>query len=104
MERTYGRFNHKRRYCMKRNLGILTMVLAAVVGIAVVWVGNHFGFWWVTVLVGLTIGLLLRGVWATLVTATLAGVGGWGLDLLWQSLHTNIGGTASVVAGIMGFG
>ncbi len=89
---------------MKRGFGVLSVVLAAVVGIAVVWVGNHFGFWWVTMLVGLAIGLFLGKVRAALVAATLAGVGGWGLDLLWQSFHADIGGAASVVAGIMGFG
>ena len=89
---------------MRRNAGVLTVLLASVVGAALVWVGNHAGLWWGAVLVGLVIGLLLRGTGVTLGAATVAGAGGWGLDLFWQSFHTNIGGAASVVAGIVGFG
>ena len=89
---------------MKGKLGLLPTLLAAIIGIAVIWAGNHFGLWWITMLVGLAIGVVLRGTWATLIAAALAAVGGWGLDLLWQSRQVDIGGVASVIAGILGLG
>ncbi len=61
------------------------------------------GLWWATPLVGLVLGLLLGGFRSAGI-AFLSGLVGWGLGLLWQEIHIPIGGTANVVAGIMGFG
>jgi hypothetical protein len=66
--------------------------------------GNHFGFWWIIFLVGLGTGVLMRGPLMLFGATFLASVGGWGLDLLWQSLHVDIGGVASLLAGILGLG
>lgn len=79
-----------------------TLALAlTIAGIAVVLASNAFGLWWVTLLVGFVIGLLVRGAVPSVIAAALAGVLGWGLALAWQSLFVPINSAASVVAGIM---
>lgn len=80
------------------------LVGAVVAGIAIIWGANHLGWWWVTALVGAVIGVALRGAWRVLAAAALAAVAGWGLDLAVQSAGANLGGVASTVSGIMGFG
>jgi hypothetical protein len=79
-------------------------LLGGASGMIVTWGGNSFGFWWITVLVGLLIGFFLRRSWLRTEIIFLAAVGGWGLDLLWQARSTNIAGAASVVAAIFGLG
>lgn len=78
--------------------------LATVGGLAVIWLANIFGLWWVTLLAGLGIGLMLRPMRSVFVAAGLAGALGWGAPLAWQALSVPIGAAASTVAGIMGFG
>jgi hypothetical protein len=78
--------------------------VATLASVVVVWAANAFGLWWVTLLVGAALGLLLRGTRRMLAAAALAGLSGWGLPLLWQALHLDLGATATVVAEIMGFG
>lgn len=80
----------------------LVFLLGGLLGLVFVWTGNHFGLWWVTCLVGVGIGLLIHRLWLLLGATLLASVGGWGGDLLWQSRHADIGGVASVLAGILG--
>ena len=50
---------------------------AVVVGIIVIWAANHFGWWWVTALVGVALGVGLRGTWRVLAAAAVAAVAGW---------------------------
>ena len=80
------------------------LAAVVVVGIVVVWGANHFGLWWITAVVGLGLGLMIRGALRLLALAALVAVAGWGLALAWQSFGTDIGGAAAVVATIMGFG
>lgn len=77
--------------------------LAALVGIIIIIIANGFGLWWMPALVGCALGVALVG-WRAVLAAWLAGLAGWGLDLLWQALHEDIGGAAAVVAGILGLG
>jgi hypothetical protein len=77
---------------------------ATIAGIAVIWAGNLFGLWWLATALGVALGLSLPRAGAAIAAAAIAGVLGWGLPLLQQSLSVPIGRTASVVAGIMGFG
>jgi len=84
--------------------GIQARVVAGALtlaGAAAMWGGNHFGLWWVTALVGVALGLLLRGGRVAL-AAVDAALLGWGLDLLWQSSQADLGGVAGVVALIAG--
>lgn len=79
-------------------------VPATIVGAVVVGAGNPAGLWWLAMIVGVAIGLLLRGAAAALSASALAGVLGWGLPLAWQALSFPVTPTAGVVAGIMGLG
>jgi hypothetical protein len=89
---------------IKRVPDVVVVAGAVIAGIIVIWAGNHFGWWWVTALVGAALGVGLRGTWRVLGAAALAALAGWGLDLALQSFGGNIGEVASTVSGIMGFG
>lgn len=79
-----------------------TLALAlTIAGIIAILVSNAFGLWWITMIVGFVIGLLVRGAVASLPAAALAAVLGWGLALAWQALFVPISSVATVVAGIM---
>jgi hypothetical protein len=87
-----------------RATGALALAGSIVAGVAIIWGANHFGLWWVIALVGVVIGFALRGTLRIIAAATLAAIAGWGFALLYQSLGADIGGAASTVALIMGFG
>lgn len=76
--------------------------LPIIAGLAVVWAANHLSFWWVTALVGLVLGLAIRPGRTALLLSWLVALAAWGLDLLVQSFHSDIGGVAGVVALIVG--
>lgn len=76
--------------------------LPLIAGIAVMWAANHVGFWWVTALAGLVLGLAIRRGRTALLLSWLVALAAWGLDLLVQSFHSDIGGVAGVVALIVG--
>jgi hypothetical protein len=80
------------------------LAASVAVGAAVAWIGNAFGLWWATLAVGCVFGLLLRGRGRIVLAALSAALAGWGLHLVWLSLHGDIMGAARVVAEIMGFG
>jgi hypothetical protein len=80
----------------------VSMAVSPVVGLAVIWVANHAGLWWMTALVGVVLGFALRPGRAALLLSWLAALAAWGLDLLVQSFHSDIGGVAGVVALIAG--
>jgi hypothetical protein len=88
----------------RRISGVVVPTGWVVGGTAVIWAANQVGLWWVTALVGVAIGLALRGTPRIIAAASLAAVAGWGLAMLWQSLGADIGGAAATVALIMGFG
>ncbi len=74
-----------------------------VIGIALVWLCNAFGLWWATFILGLLVGLLLRGMNAFGAAALIGGLG-WGLPLLLQALHAPVGQVAATVAILVGLG
>jgi hypothetical protein len=74
-----------------------------VIGVALVWLCNAFGLWWVTFILGLLVGLLLRGMDAFGAAALIGGLG-WGLPLLLQALHAPVGQVAATVAILVGLG
>ncbi len=77
-------------------------LLIWVVGVAAVWFGNQYGLWYVALIAGMLMGLFVQGAWRAFVLAWLISLGGWGFELLWQSLYEPIGRAASAVAGMMG--
>lgn len=74
-----------------------------VIGVALVWLCNAFGFWWATLVLGLLVGLLLRGKDAFGAAALIGGLG-WNLPLLLQALHAPVGQVAATVAILIGLG
>ncbi|MDQ2886379.1 MAG: hypothetical protein M3Y39_09855 [Chloroflexota bacterium] len=74
-----------------------------VIGVALVWLCNIFGLWWVAIVVGFLIGLLLRGKNAFAAAVLIGGLG-WGLPLLMQSLRAPVGQVAATVAILVGLG
>jgi hypothetical protein len=80
----------------------LPVLLPALVGLAAAWAANLFGFWWVTFLVGVGLGLVVRRGPAALGWGALVGALAWGLPLAWMSRIAPVGRTAQVVSGILG--
>lgn len=74
-----------------------------VIAIALIWLTNLHGWWFVTPAVGLLVGLFFRGGSVVTVLAGVSGLAGWILPLL-LPWHRLVGATASTVSGIMGFG
>lgn len=87
-----------------RKPSMFSDIAALIVGIVLIYVTNHVGWWWATAVVGAAIGAVLHSGWRMPVTAVLTGGLGWVLPLVWQSFSTPIGQAASTVSGVMGFG
>lgn len=98
------RWSWKGWHGMRTKTSWLGVLVVTGLGTAVVWGANHFGLWWATLAVGILTGITVRGAWRPLLASVSSGLLGWALALSWQSLHANIAGAASVVAGVMGFG
>lgn len=72
--------------------------------LAITWVGNHLGLWYVAFAISIANGFVLRRTITAMWASYIACIGGWGLALAWQALFAPIGRTATIVAGIMGLG
>ncbi len=82
-----------------RTLGFC--LLLGVSGLALTWLSGLVGWWWVTPLVGVLIGLLLRPAWLALVTSLAAGGLGWGLPLALLAFTAPVGRLAAAVEAVM---
>ena len=78
-----------------RRLGYCLLI--GVIGLALTWLSGLLGWWWVTPLVGVLIGLLLRPAWLALVTSFAAGVLGWGLPLALLAFTAPVGRLAAAI-------
>lgn len=78
--------------------GTLTVAIA----VAAIWIANQHGMWYGALIVCALIGLFTRGTLRAFALAWLSALGGWGLELLWESLREPIAGAASAVAGMAG--
>ncbi|QQE77501.1 hypothetical protein [Alicyclobacillus sp. SO9] len=87
-----------------RKTAFMLWGLLLVAAIAVVWLGNQFGQWYFTFVVGLVIGLWGRPGFSTWLGSWAVGVIGWGLPLALRAVHEPVIKTADVVAGIAGLG
>lgn len=76
----------------------------ALLGAVVCWLGNLDGLWWVTLIVGIALGVVACGFLSIAFSALLAGLLGWGVHLAWLAPRAPIGRLATVVAEVMGFG
>lgn len=83
---------------------LLLGTLAVFFGTALIWLGQILDFWWLALVIGLVLGLIIVPGRFALVLALLSGGLGWGLPLLYRSTYLAIGRDASVVASIIGIG
>src|SRR2546428_13711090 len=72
---------HRLGYCL----------LIGLSGLALTWLSGLVGWWWVTPIVGVLIGLLLRPAWLALGTSFAAGGLGWGLPLALLAFTAPVG-------------
>ena len=75
--------------------------VAIVAGWALVVVTQPMGLWWMTLVCGLGLGLLVPG-WRAGVGALLVGALGWGIPLLWEAGTAPVGSVADVLGGLLG--
>jgi hypothetical protein len=78
--------------------------VAVLIGTALIWLGQILGLWWLALVIGLLLGLIIMPAKSALVLALLSGGLGWGLPLLYRSTYLAIGNNASVAASIVGIG
>ena len=78
-----------------RRLGFCLLI--GISGLALTWLSGLLGWWWVTPVVGVLIGLLLRPGWLALVTSFATGGLGWGLPLALLAFTAPVGRFAAAV-------
>lgn len=79
------------------------IVLIVVASIAINWLALLAGWWWVTALTGLLIGLFLRPAGGGFLASLLAGGLGWGLPLALLALNVPVQSLASAVESVVGY-
>lgn len=77
------------------------MILISVTGLVLTWLGVQSGWWWLTPIAGLLIGLLLRPARLALLIALVVGALGWGLPLAILALTAPIGPIAAAVEAVV---
>ncbi len=82
-----------------RRLGYCLLI--GIIGLALTWLSGQVGWWWVTPIVGVLIGLLLRPAWLALVTSLAVGGLGWGLPLALLAFTAPVGRLAAAVEAVM---
>jgi len=83
-----------------RTLGFC--LLLGVSGLALIWLSGLVGWWWVTPLVGVLIGILLRPAWLAMVVSLSVGGLGWGLPLALLAFTAPVGRIAAAVEAVFG--
>lgn len=78
-----------------RRLGYCLLI--GIIGLALIWLSGQVGWWWVTPLVGVLIGLMFRPAWLALVTSFAVGGLGWGLPLALLAFTAPVGRLAAAV-------
>jgi hypothetical protein len=72
-----------------RKLGFYMLI--GMIGLVLVWLSGQAGWWWVTAIVGVLIGILLRPAWRAMLVSLAAGGLGWGLPLALLALNAPAG-------------
>ncbi len=83
-----------------RKLGFAIAI--GITGLALTWLGVQSGWWWLTPIAGLIIGLLLRPARLAILVALLAGGLGWGLPLAILAFSAPVGPIAAAVESVIG--
>ena len=78
------------------------VILIALIGIVVNWLALLAGWWWVTSVVGLLIGLFLRPASVSLLLALCVGGLGWGLPLAVLATYAPVMKIAATVESVIG--
>ena len=78
------------------------IVLIAIIGIAINWLALLAGWWWITPVIGLLIGLFLRPAGVGLLASLCAGGIGWGLPLALLAINAPVTGVANAVESAVG--
>ena len=78
------------------------VILIALIGIAVNWLALLAGWWWVTSVVGLLIGLFLRPASVSLLLALCVGGLSWGLPLAVLATYAPVMKIAATVESVIG--
>ncbi len=71
-------------------------------GLALTWLGVQSGWWWLTPIAGLLIGLLLRPARLAILIARVVGAVGWGLPLAILAFSSPLGQIAAAVESVIG--
>jgi len=79
------------------------VVLIAVVSVAINWLALLAGWWWITPITGLLIGLFLRPAGIGFLTSLCAGALAWGLPLALLALNSPVKSVASAVESVVGY-
>jgi len=83
-----------------RKLGFY--ILIGMIGLVLAWLSGQAGWWWMTAIVGLLIGMLLRPTWPAILVSLAAGGLGWGLPLALLALNAPVGRIAAAVEAAIG--
>lgn len=78
------------------------IILIALVGVAVNWLGLLIGWWWLTPLVGLLLGLIVRKAGVGFLASLCVGGLSWGLPLVLLATHAPVKSLANVVESVVG--
>lgn len=73
-----------------------------ILGIILISFTGYFGFWWFTILIGFSVGILIQSGWAAFILSLLIGMGGWGGTLLYQLSFLPVIRIAALIAEIIG--
>lgn len=82
-----------------RKFGFL--ILISITGLALTLIGVQSGWWWLTPIAGLLIGLLMRPARLALLIALVVGALGWGLPLAILALSAPISPIAAAVEAVV---
>lgn len=77
------------------------VVLIAITGIIVNWLALQIGWWWLTPVVGLLIGVFLRPAGLSFLASLCAGGFGWGLPLAVLATNAPLKSTARAVESVV---
>jgi hypothetical protein len=77
-------------------------ILVGATALALTLLGVQSGWWWLTPLAGLLIGLLMRLARLALLAAFVVGALGWGVPLAILALGAPVGAIAAAVASVIG--
>lgn len=77
-------------------------MLIGIIGLVLAWLSGLVGWWWMTAIVGMLIGILIRPAWLALGTSLAVGGLGWGLPLALLAFNAPVGQIAAAVEAAIG--